>query len=201
MIVYDNFVQDNALWVALKDKKLWQSMPDYNWWDGWWETPPSNALERMIQIIWKNEHLENKIAGFEYWYNISSVKANLKWHRDCDDKIRVTEKRQVSPIMGHIFYILVDALDGGFLEITDRSELRDIEFGDLERIKPVENRLIVFDPSCWHRVTRVTKGFRISFSSSVWGKKPRTFDEGNHVTMQFEPVNWEFYSGKGDNLK
>ena len=60
----------------------------------------------------------------------------------------------------------------------------------VERIKPIENRLIVFDPSKWHRVSKVSKGRRKAFLSNVWLKKPITFDNGDHVDKHYQLVEW-----------
>ena len=60
----------------------------------------------------------------------------------------------------------------------------------IERIKPIENRLIVFDPSKWHRVCKVSKGRRKAFLSNVWLKKPITFDNGDHVDKHYQSVEW-----------
>ena len=60
----------------------------------------------------------------------------------------------------------------------------------VERIKPIENRLIVFDPSKWHRVCQVSKGRRKAFLSNVWLKKPITFDNGDHVDKHYQSVEW-----------
>ena len=61
---------------------------------------------------------------------------------------------------------------------------------NIERIKPTENRLIMFDPSKWHRVSKVFKGRRKAFLSNVWLKKPKTFDNGDHVDKNFQSVKW-----------
>jgi len=41
-----------------------------------------------------------------------------------------------------------------------------------ERIKPVPNRLVIFNSGDIHRVTRVTKGLRRCFATNVWVDKP-----------------------------
>ena len=57
-------------------------------------------------------------------------------------------------------------------------------------IKPMENRLVVFDPSKWHRVSKVSKGKRKAFLSNVWLSKPKTFDNGDHVDKNYQSVQW-----------
>ena len=61
---------------------------------------------------------------------------------------------------------------------------------NIERIKPTENRLIMFDPSKWHRVSEVTKGKRKAFLSNAWLRKPITFDSGDHVDRHYKSVKW-----------
>ena len=71
---------------------------------------------------------------------------------------------------------------------------KNIEFGfekaHIERIKPIENRLIIFDSFKWHRVCKVSKGRRKAFLSNAWLKKPKTFDNGDHVDKNFHSVRW-----------
>ena len=40
-----------------------------------------------------------------------------------------------------------------------------------ERITPKGNRLVIMDPSNWHRVTKVKDGVRRTFVVDLWDKK------------------------------
>ncbi len=191
MFVCDGFLRDPALLEALRDKDIWRRVPAYNWWEGWWRAPPANPLEAAVQAIWQGQIDEQNVAGFEYWFNDLSAGATLKWHRDCDEAIRKRDGRYDCPQVGHIYYATVEDVDGGFLEVSDKASLIEVESSDLERIRPVENRLVIFNPSFWHRVTRLARGRRIAFLANLWTRKPHTFDRGNHVDADFAPVSWK----------
>ena len=87
-----------------------------------------------------------------------------------------------------MFYVIVEDVVGGFMELSDQESLIDIEISDLQRIQPVENRLVVFNPSFWHRVTRLARGKRLALQINLWMQKPKTFALGDHVDRNFQPV-------------
>ena len=231
MLVIDNFIKDKNYLKILRDEKTWDGFPKYNWWDGWWICKPRNIMEKVIEIIWKKfSSFENTIAGFEYWTNTNTQteKQTLEWHKDKDEKLFETSRKFLTCITGHILYVRVEDLEGGFLEISsdanpfvrinreqianqpaqyeDLGEMPNpwtiettapsasIDLGfkraHIERIKPIENRLIVFDPSKWHRVSKVSRGRRKAFLSNAWLKKPKTFDNGDHVDKHFQSIKW-----------
>jgi len=188
MLVCDSFLQDPQLLRELRNVKIWKNVSDYNWWDGWWSEPPNNPLELVIQKIWQGQIDETGVAGFEYWFNDLSAGKTLEWHRDCDEALRGREGRHVTPHVGHIYYVIVKDIVGGYLEVSDKTSLIEAKNSELERLKPVENRLVIFNPSFWHRVTPLTQGHRLAFLANLWVKKPNTFALGNHVDGKFQPV-------------
>ena len=80
-----------------------------------------------MQAIWQGQFDEKDVAGFEYWFNDLSAGTTLKWHRDCDEAVRKREGRYECPQVGHIYYATVDDLDGGFLEVSDKASLIEVE--------------------------------------------------------------------------
>ena len=62
-----------------------------------------------------------------------------------------------------------------------------------ERIKPVENRLVIHNPLRLHGVSKVKEGVRKAFLANAWTKKPSTFDAGENVNGSFEFVNWKVW--------
>ena len=60
-----------------------------------------------------------------------------------------------------------------------------------ERIKPVENRLVIHNPLRLHGVSKVKEGIRKAFLANAWKKKPSTFDAGENVNRLFKLVNWK----------
>ncbi len=189
MLVCDGFLKDPQLLGQLRDEHMLKSVPAYNWWDGWWRSSPANPLELTIQRVWQGQIAEAEVAGFEYWFNNLSVGRSLKWHRDCDEALRAREGRYITPMIGNVYYVIVKDVVGGLLELSNNSSLLDVETSELERIQPVENRLVVFDPSFWHRVTRLARGRRIAFQVNLWSEKPTTFGLGNHVDKKFQPIS------------
>ena len=185
MIIIDNFLQDKKILTEIQNEEAWNNLPAYNWWDGWWKCKPRNTMEILIEIIWKRLNIENKIAGFEYWSNSQTKNQSLNWHFDKDEKLSLVQKKIISPSIGHIFYTKIENLDGGFLEISSNRKTDDNS--NFERIKPVENRLIVFNPSFPHRVTKINNGNRRAFLANAWSNKPFTFELSDHVDKNFKP--------------
>ena len=186
MLIIDEFPSSNSLISKVKDKLFWEKRGKYNWWDGWWKVEPRNPAEELIVEIWKRvSNVEGKIAGFEYWSNYYSASSSLDWHKDKDERLFKENGTIISPDSGHIYYVDVSNLEGGYLEISNKSFP---EFSDIERIMPVENRLIMFDPSVPHRVSKIYSGKRRAFLANAWEKKPETFRDGDFVNDAFNPV-------------
>ena len=178
MIVVDNYIKDKKLHDALKSNEFWKSVGRLNWWDGWWKTEPKNICEQFIKIVWKQfSNLENKIAGFEYWSNAHQTGGGLNWHVDKDEKLMKDKKELVMPSMGLVYYAISEDLDGGYLEIANSPDRENVDPNKIERLKPIENRLIIFNPSYPHRVSQITSGKRRAIIVNAWPKKPYTFEK------------------------
>ena len=137
------------------------------------------------------------IKGFEYWTHIHSTKKlieigkrtvsttrHLGWHTNKDELLHYETKEFKHPIFSIIFWPFEQDVDGGYLEMSPiRQEEEEIEIlgyrhcvdcgkekipFDVERIKPKYNRLVIQDPSYWHRVTHVENGTRWTFVIDVW---------------------------------
>lgn len=188
MLICDGFLKDRELLRALHDIDMWKGIPAYSWWNGWWSSAPSNPLEETIRRIWQGRIPEDDVAGFEYWFNALTENRTLDWHRDCDEALRRREGRYVCPVLGNIYYVIVEDVVGGFLELSNRTTVNGMETSELERIKPVENRLVIFNPCFFHRVSRLVHGKRLALQVSIWPEKPRTFDLGDRVDQNFQPV-------------
>ena len=79
------------------------------------------------------------------------------------------------PSMGLVFYAISEELDGGYLEIANSPDRNNVESSKIERLKPIENRLIMFNPSYPHRVSPINSGRRRAIIVNAWPKKPYTF--------------------------
>ena len=187
MIIIDNYLQDKKILEEVQKEETWINFPTYNWWDGWWKCKPRNLMERLIEIIWSRLSVEKRFAGFEYWSNSQTTNQSLDWHYDKDEKLNSIKKKIMSPSIGHIFYSKIENLDGGYLEISSNNRVDDPS--NVERIKPIENRLIIFNPSIPHRVTKINKGSRRAFLANAWVKKPLTFELSDQVDENFQPFN------------
>ena len=204
MLLVDGFIKHQKLLDDIKKKHHCENFPNYNWWDGWWSNKPRNVWETLIQLIWKNFlPPDHKFCGFEYWLTKLTDNGEVKWHHDKDEKLVRKEKKMVCPTIGHIYYVEISGLEGGFLELapgpnTDKKG----NFLDTytvnhhtERYMPTQNRLIIFNPSRLHRVSKIHRGIRIAFLANPWTKKPSTFDAGEniHVNLNgdFKFVEWK----------
>lgn len=122
-----------------------------------------------------------------------------QWHVDDDtDNRHETSKVVIAPISS-VFYLDTNC-EGGYLELTDIKDTDNIIDGDqksindyainnpakIERIACIPNRLIIFDPSRYHRMATVTKGFRKAITMNIWDKFPNSAKTG------FSPMNYNF---------
>ena len=190
MIVIDNFLTDKKTIEMLKNESTWKNFPRYNWWDGWWKIEPRNIMESLIENIWKKfSNVENRVAGFEYWSNLHTNKGELAWHVDKDEKLKRDQQKFLMPKFGHVYYVKVENLEGGYLEILQKGISNPTVTEKTERIEPVENRLVMFDPSKPHRVTKIFEGTRRAFLANAWTKKPLTFTTSENINLDGDLID------------
>ena len=193
MLIVDDLIKDKKMISVLKSDETWINFPSLNWWDGWWKTKPRNIMELLIEIIWKKyANFENQIAGFEYWSNLSIANSSLSWHVDKDEKYFLDTKKYKMPTKGHIYYVESTNVEGGYLEISNLPISKRPDERKLERVQPLENRLIMFNPSDPHQVTKIISGKRRAFLANAWFKKPSTFIDSENVNRDtnFGDVHW-----------
>lgn len=205
MIVKDNVLKTNC---KLHETKAFQSMPDYNYWTGWWNEKPRNIVEETIIDLWKSLPINfTEYGGFEYWQrNLhEGFLGQLEWHQDTgeyhykDNDYWIADKSLI-----YYPYVSKNCI-GGYLEIADyykRGTLEEsykasrcIDYNMVERIRPITNRMVLIDSSQMHRVTPVYKGQRICLATSIWKKTPKFFKEHENWTGQgqdMSKVNWEY---------
>ena len=182
MLVVDNFIKDENFLDELRSEKFWNSVGQLNWWDGWWNGDPRNICEQFIKNVWKQfTSLENKIAGFEYWSNIHQTGDGLNWHVDKDEKLSKEKKEIVMPNIGLVYYAISHNLEGGYLEIANSPDRNNVDPSKIERLRPIENRLIMFNPSFPHRVSGITSGKRRAIIVNAWPRKPYTFQDSDSI--------------------
>ena len=199
MIIYDNFITDlDLLHKISNDKDFWT--PGYQWWDGWWNEPSSNLRHKLIQQIWgeMSPHRGIDALGFEHWvgdyedqseyYEMLGKEWSLKLHFDKDEEYWQKNKKVIGPKIGTVFYPCpeVDDVEGGMLYYWDKyddSKLTEEGFitqpdQEPEIIRPKFNRLIIFDASKLHGVSRVIKGSRRAIAINLWDQNPLEFSNG-----------------------
>ena len=85
------------------------------------------------------------------------------------------------PNMGLVYYAISDQLEGGYLEIANSPNRENIDPNKIERLKPIENRLIMFNPSFPHRVSKISSGKRRAIIVNAWPRKPYTFEYSDTI--------------------
>jgi hypothetical protein len=201
MIIYDDFIPDlDFLDKICKDKDFWT--PGYQWWDGWWESPAKNLRHQLIQKVWgeMSPHRGIDALGFEHWvgdYNDQSESANmlgidwsLKLHFDKDESHWQKNREIIGPKIGTVFYPCreVDEVEGGMLYFWDKYDATKLTpegwvtdpDQEPEIIRPKFNRLIIFDASKLHGVSKITKGRRRAIAINLWDKKPLEFEDAKY---------------------
>lgn len=185
MVIIDNFIKDESLLNNIQSEldrntTFWSDYGKYEWYEGWWNREPETLREQIINHIWNencplNDHLQ--IEGFEHWTGIQSANDNkhknhLQQHFDKDEDLWLETGEIVSPVIGTVFYPINHDIDGGELVIYDTY---DVDFyAPHDVIRPVFNRLVIFDAGKLHMVEEVTRGTRYAMAINLWKEKPLT---------------------------
>ena len=164
MIIIDNYIPQGVLLEQIQQDTLWEDNLPYHWSNR--DQEAVSIWQTIASLTWKQFFPSLEYAGYEYWSNSFRADATnkLDWHYDKDEHLYGTTQQITTPIMGMVYYAHTQLPQGGYLEIDHN--------GELERIQPVPNRLIIFNPSIAHRVCPITTGVRRTFASNVWTTKP-----------------------------
>jgi len=189
MIIIDDFIKNERLLNDIsKDDNFFGPNGDFHWWGGWFKdgdennihgSPEANTLKKqLIEEIWRwnspwdfPRYNPLYLSGVEYWtgvYGPDKPNKNLGNHYDKDELHFKRTGEVVKPLMGTVYYPKEMDIDGGYLEIyTDGTD------SEPERIKPVYNRLIIFEAGEYvHTVTPVTRGTRYAIAVNLWSEPP-----------------------------
>ncbi len=185
----------------------YKSLPTYNYWQGWWNEEPRNIIEIVIKQLWENyiDVNECKDGGFEYWGRTIENGGSLEWHQDTGEYNYFDENYWCSDESLLYYPKVSDDCVGGFLEIAPykiRSSLKDsqtagrqVDTNEVERIKPVTDRMVLFDSAQLHRVTPVYQGVRYNLAVALWKKSPAFFIEHenwvNLGNFKLEKIEWK----------
>ena len=171
LIVIDNFLpEDSVALVTMQDDALWKKPLPYSWIGK--DEPATDVWQQMCAHIWGSATplgaVPAEFGGVEYWSGILEAggkKKDLPWHYDKDEHLYSGGTGELkTPFIGSVYYAHKEIPDGGFLEINRE--------GDIERIQPKPNRLIIFDSATVHQVVPVTSGIRRTFATNIWIDKP-----------------------------
>tara|TARA_R110000822_G_scaffold64282_1_gene157845 strand:+ start:1938 stop:2495 length:558 start_codon:yes stop_codon:yes gene_type:complete len=180
MIIFDDFLPDSNLRENLTKDSFWDNTESFPIkWVNFCEES-SNPIEELCKLVWnKVVGIKQNIDGWEYWaHHLTADKhGKLDFHLDTDISHIVSAEKEVQMVKngeirttrnGFIYYAHQTLPEGGYLEIKNKNE-------EIERIEPVPNRLIVFDPSKKHRVAEVKYGVRKSIVSNAWDLMPSKY--------------------------
>ena len=158
MIVVDDYFQDQELLTSFAASDEFQAGAS-RWWAGWQSSPARTLRQQLIAEIFgprcpfqKMDQLVEQAAGFEHWVGQfsgdSEQNYQLNAHRD-ESYFKQTGQDKY-PLIGAIYYPVQHEITGGYLQIYNA----DNEDGPFELIQPRFNRLVIFDVSILHCITR-----------------------------------------------
>ena len=210
MIIVDDFLNDenfanistHPLWVnkssldvttndnvGTRQKFHWKNKED----------PAVNIFETLIHEVVDNLlQFTNPHQGYEYWLNTTIIGEGMPVHFDKDEIHMLNTQELRTPMLGMIYYAHTEIPEGGELIIHAYENKH-------EKILPVPNRLVVFNSSQRHEVTRVLSGLRRSVAINIWDRPPLTNEyltEGGRdgkVTITEKPRNFNDIT-KGLNI-
>ena len=188
MEIFDNYIPEHVRENLVHDEEYsYTPMGQYTFWEMSRFNNPTSPIEKALHYIWKDRINPQDFpdGGIEWWINKSEGPASNPWHLDLVEAEQQTEYQSASLTVA--YYPWIDCV-GGFLEILDnersnskdefRTILRSMDpHTQVERIKPKTNRAVFYDSYRVHRVARVYSGVRECLASSVWVKKPLTFND------------------------
>ena len=193
MIIKDNVITNQALLKSIQNDEHNIFIKDgcYSlWYPG---EGVQNTTELLIEHLIKLLELDiSKCVSIEHWtFPSTKLTASNRWHRNTNVNNEGHVLRQITPIYSLVYFPIPIDIEGGYLEISskrgditpyDKEGKRNKEgllidllpnhkeiLGELQRIKPVYNRAIVFDGDLWHRVSPHI-GDRWSLSVDFWGE-------------------------------
>ena len=195
MIIVDDFLNDENFanisthplwdkWLILKSN----TNQKFHWKNK--EDPAVNVFETLIHgVVDDLLQFTDPHQGYEYWLNTTIIGEGMPVHFDKDEIHMLNTQELRTPMLGMIYYAHTEIPEGGELIIHAYENKH-------EKILPVPNRLVVFNSSQRHEVTRVLSGLRRSVAINIWDRPPLTNEyltEGGRdgkVTITEKPRNF-----------
>ena len=166
----DNYIKSSEILNSqeFKDKSFWEDPKSY-----WMpvDFKPKTRKQRLVYEIWEPfvKSGEIKFAGFEYWSNVLENGLALDAHIDRDEKLFQDTGKSAHPLVGSVYYPIVDYVVGGQLLIYKNG----LDAEPTETIAPAQNRTVFFEAGkVWHKVAPVVSGTRAHFAINIWDKEP-----------------------------
>eukprot|EP00977_Amphora_coffeiformis_P011607 scaffold2782_cov182-Amphora_coffeaeformis.AAC.37 len=177
-MIQSQYIQDEARLNELRDLTLWKecSQADSFWMDA--HQRPQNVWEELALEIWASREISQKAVGYEYWCNELEPDYPLTWHIDKDEILFKNKDILSTPTLGAVYYGYPHVVQGGYLEILKPTGIDPIYVhpenagGQVERIYPEYNRLVILNVSGWHRVSPISFGQRYALAVNLWHTRP-----------------------------
>lgn len=174
MLLIDDFLPEGDLKYRLSNPSLWIKNKDWQWQDI--DASEVNVFEEFLSYAWKEiywNHMDG-ITGWEYWTQCIEQGIQLNFHVDDNSLDPDDLKGQPHKLskFGLSYYAQKEIPNGGYLMIQ-----RDN--GEVERIQPKPNRLVIFDSATPHAVSVINEGYRSSLVSVAWDEKPWHYQDNN----------------------
>lgn len=196
MLVIDNFISDQEALHSINISPFWEDN-SYYWkamdmkWRQRWEAleeKKGSIGEYLVNLILDHPEVVDKFpvyspVGFEYWPTILMAGMDLQTeedgiyslniHTDFDLAKYKTTGEVKYPLFGAIVYFGNEEVEGGELRVWETNDITNFA-----TVKPINNRLVVFDSHKPHGVFEVTKGIRKSIAINFWSEPIMLPDEG-----------------------
>ena len=154
---------------------------------------PSNLLEKyIVGLMYHPRYPNGRQHHIEYWLRYND---ELEWHLDGDEVVErngtVFTGHIQYPVSSYCFYIHVENLKGGELEVCPFQQIelgyriidnyyRPPDKAYIMTVKPKSNYLINFRRPLYHRVKKPERGQRLCLVWSEWQHWPQGYEKGNH---------------------
>tara|TARA_B100000131_G_C17992981_1_gene563345 strand:+ start:437 stop:949 length:513 start_codon:yes stop_codon:yes gene_type:complete len=135
---------------------------------------PKNLQEELILKIFNEKLNMMHIANFiEYWINTNDKDHNEYYHIDKNELLLEQKNILSVPLHSAVMYLWKNNIQGGHLRIYEGPTKTEY----YEKIKPVQNRLCIFEGGyTLHGVEKIYSGIRCSLSLGFWEEKPLFYE-------------------------
>lgn len=156
-IILDNFLEEPLALEVL------HNLGDSNISETWFDKEQDHTYSKFCEVLLeesKNYYDLSNYIGYEFWTQNNTKPAD--WHVDKDEQTYIKTQNFVLPICTIVYYLKVNNLLGGNLDLVDCS------------VVPKTNRVVIFSPGMWHKVDDFS-GERISILVNPWNCKPQGY--------------------------